>query len=420
MSPSRHFLFLQGLASPFLGRLAAQLMREGHMASRVNFCPGDAIYWPHAKGIAFKGRQSEFTDFFNSQLDGLKPDDIVLFGDSRPLHRLAIKASKSRGVRVHVFEEGYIRPDWITLERDGVNGSSLLPKDSSWFREASRHIKHPPESKHVPTPLWMRAAQDMAFHSANISARITYSQYRTHRPRSPALEYAGWAWRFTKFPLRRLREQDKFARLLGGSAPLFFLPLQLTGDSQLVRYSPFESIAEVIGTVMRSFAAHAPADAVLLIKNHPLDTGFDRHEKTTRTLSHELGIDKRVHFFESGNLPTIFKRVNGTVVVNSTVGLAALGYGCPVKALADAIYRIPGLTCDESLDAFWHNPMPPDMALVRAFRDVVLSTTQVNGNFFTNKGIRLAIQNCLGILTGEHPLEDLKRRVAGASSEAAV
>lgn len=409
----RNLLFLQGLATPFLGRLAGRLMEEGHYISRINFCPGDALYWPHGKGIAFKGRRSQFADFFDAQLDRLRPTDLVLFGDSRPLHRVAINEAKSRGIVVHVFEEGYIRPDWITLERDGVNGSSLLPRDPSWFREAWRHIGHPPETKHVPTPLWMRAVQDMAFHSANIAAPITYRQYRTHRPRPPALEYAGWAWRFAKFPVRRRREEGEFASLLDGAHPLFFLPLQLTGDSQLVRHSSFESIAEVIGTVMRSFAAHAPADAELLIKNHPLDTGFDRHEKTTKNLSRALGVEKRVHFFESGNLPTIFKRVRGTVVVNSTVGLAALGYGCPVKALADAIYAMPGLTFEGSLDEFWQHPTPPDMNLVRAFRDVVLATTQVNGNFFTREGIQLAVSGCKSMLAAESPLESLKRRVSG-------
>jgi capsular polysaccharide export protein len=193
----------------------------------------------------------------------------------------------------------------------------------------------------------------------------------------------------------------------------------LTGDSQLVRHSPFESVAEVIGKVMRSFAAHAPSDAELLIKNHPLDTGFDRHERTTKTLSRELGVEKRVHFFESGNLPTLFKRVHGTIVVNSTVGLSALGYGCPVKALADAIYSMPGLTCDQPLDEFWQEPTAPDMNLVRAFRDVVHAATQVNGNFFTADGIRLAVENCLPALTGDNPLEVLKRDVDSARADLA-
>lgn len=342
-----------------------------------------------------------------------QPTDLILFGDSRPFHRQAIPLAEQGKIRVHVFEEGYIRPDWITVERGGVNGHSGVPRDPAWYLAARREMTESPTAEHVPTPLWLRGVEDITYHLANATAPILYPHHRTHRPRSPAVEYAGWAWRFSKFPVRRACERRRLQYLLGGDHPLFFLPLQLAGDSQLVRHSPFASIGEVIETVMTSFAANAPSDAELLIKNHPLDTGFDRHEKTVRRLGRELGIRQRVHFFESGNLPLLFKRVQGTVVVNSTVGLVALTYGCPVIALADAIYRLPGLTYQGLLNEFWHRPSPPDMALVRSFRDVVHATTQVNGNFFTRDGIRLAVQGCDRMLAEESPLENLKRRVAG-------
>ena len=31
-----------------------------------------------------------------------------------------------RGLRIHVFEEGYMRPYWVTYERGGTNGHSRL------------------------------------------------------------------------------------------------------------------------------------------------------------------------------------------------------------------------------------------------------------------------------------------------------
>ena len=36
--------------------------------------------------------------------------DIVLYGDTRPTHAEAIKLAKALDWRVHVFEEGYLRP----------------------------------------------------------------------------------------------------------------------------------------------------------------------------------------------------------------------------------------------------------------------------------------------------------------------
>lgn len=413
---TRHFLFLQGLASPFLSCLAADLRERGDEISRINFCPGDELHWRCGSSISFRGRRSQFGEFFVSLLREKQPTDLILFGDSRPLHRLAIKDAQAEGLRVHVFEEGYLRPDWVTLERGGVNGSSPLPKDPDWYVEAKAHLDAQKKPESVPTPLWLRAAQDMSFHLANMAAPLTYRHYRTHRPRPPALEYAGWAWRFARFPTRASSEQRLLETLLQGDHPTFFLPLQLTGDSQLVRYSPFGSVGEVMEKVIRSFARNAPRKAKLLIKNHPLDTGFDRHEKTANVLSRKFGVEKRVHFLESGHLPDLLKRVQGTVVVNSTVGLVALSYGCPVKALGEAIYRMPGLTHIGALDEFWTNHSSPDMSLVHAFREVVKATTQVNGNFFTRQGIRLAVGNCAPMLRAESPLQNLQRKVAEGSA----
>ena len=36
--------------------------------------------------------------------------DIVLYGDTRPIHAEAIKLAKALDLRVHVFEKGYLRP----------------------------------------------------------------------------------------------------------------------------------------------------------------------------------------------------------------------------------------------------------------------------------------------------------------------
>jgi capsular polysaccharide export protein len=52
--------------------------------------------------------------------------DIVLYGDTRPLHAEAIKLAKGLDLRVHVFEEGYLRPYWVNYERGGANGNSRL------------------------------------------------------------------------------------------------------------------------------------------------------------------------------------------------------------------------------------------------------------------------------------------------------
>ena len=50
----------------------------------------------------------------------------MLYGDTRPVHAAAVMAARARGLCVHVFEEGYLRPWWVTYERGGTNGHSRL------------------------------------------------------------------------------------------------------------------------------------------------------------------------------------------------------------------------------------------------------------------------------------------------------
>jgi len=50
--------------------------------------------------------------------------DIVLYGDTRPIHAQAVEIANKLGLSVHVFEEGYMRPYWVTYERGGTNGNS--------------------------------------------------------------------------------------------------------------------------------------------------------------------------------------------------------------------------------------------------------------------------------------------------------
>jgi capsular polysaccharide export protein len=83
------------------------------------------------------------------------------------------------------------------------------------------------------------------------------------------------------------------------------------------------------------------------------------------------------------------------VVVNSTTGLSALHHNRPLKALGRALFDLPGLTFQGSLDRFWKEKPRPDQDLFRAFRGVVLRRAQINGSFFTEAGIALAIENAI-------------------------
>ena len=159
---------------------------------------------------------------------------------------------------------------------------------------------------------------------------------------------------------------------------------------------------------MESFARHAPADARLLIKNHPLDMGLVDYPKILRELSARFGLAGRVDYLETGDLGLILRHALGMVTVNSTAGALALGLGCPTIALSDPIYNLPDLCFQGPLDDFWTARPKPDGELFRRFRNTVIHTTQVNGGFYCPQGIKLAVDNSRRFLEPElSPLEEL-------------
>ena len=403
----RSFLFLQGLATPFFTRLGDHLRAGGADVHRINFCNGDAAYWGRRPAWAFDSTRHGLTDFLAMRFHDYGISDVMLFGDQRPIHRPAIEVARARGVRVHVFEEGYVRPNWITVERGGVNADSALPRDPQWYLVVNPGLPNHGDGLPMRVPLPVRATQDMAYRLANTLNPVNYPGYQTHRPRPAIVEYAGWTRRFASLPARSRSDGRLIHRLLAGRRPLFVLPLQLNGDAQIVQHSRFRDMGEVIDEVLASFARHAPPEAEILIKNHPLDTGLFHYRRHISHLAEGLGLRERAHYVDHGHLPTLMEHATGVVVVNSTVGLSALHQGRPTKALADAIYNMPGLTAQAPLDDFWREPVAPDPKLFRAFRNTVIDATQVNGDYFTREGIALAVKGCDRMLADRSPLEAL-------------
>jgi capsular polysaccharide export protein len=98
---------------------------------------------------------------------------------------------------------------------------------------------------------------------------------------------------------------------------------------------------------------------------------------------------------DGGHLPTLLAKSQGVVVVNSTTGLSALHHGRPVTVLGSAIFDIAGLTFRGPLDRFWRDAAIPNAELFKAFRKVVLKRAQMNGSFFTDAGMQVAIDAAL-------------------------
>ena len=407
------FLFLQGIASTFFADLGRALEEKGHAVRRINFCAGDALFW-RLPSDDFRGSQRRWPAFIGAYLRKHGITDLILFGDCRPMHRVAIEAAKPLGIRVHVFEEGYMRPNWITMELGGTNGHSSLPKTPDEIRALARRLPQPGRPMLASGDMLRRSVWDVCYNVANLCFPYLYPGYRRHRPVHIAVEYAGWIGKLTRRK-RVAREAASVAQdFLGDPRGFFLLPLQLDSDYQIRIHSPFAGVRPFLEKALESFARTAPEGVRLLVKLHPLDSGFGRWRGAVAEISERLGIADRVGFIDGGDLPSLIAASRGVLIVNSTVGMLSLDMGRPTLALGTAIYAIPGLIHDGDLDSFWTAPQIPDGALMADFRRVVLNRAQINGGFFSRGAIDRAVTGAVFRLEAAVPAPVADRATAGA------
>lgn len=388
----RAFVFLQGPPGPFFRLLGEEMRRQGIAVHRINLSGGDRLDWPEG-AVNFRGRFSEWPVFFDKFLRENRITDLLLYGDCRPYHLSAHGVAALRDVRIHVLEEGYLRPHWMTLEPEGVNARSTLSRDKSWFFNEARSLPTEPDLPPV-TASFRRRARDSYWHYHHVlTGRLSYPHYRSHRAHSILKEGFGWLWKFWREKKAAEAAEEVLGRLEG--KPKFVLPLQLSGDYQIRAHSSFPDMESAASYVIESFAANASPDVHLLLKAHPLDCSFFNWERFVSEHARRLGLEDRLHFVDGGNLDDMVQDARGLVCVNSTSATLALAKGTPVCTLGDAIYDLPGLTHQQHLDTFWLHPMAPEPGLYKAFRRVLVDRCLVRGGLASESAVSTLIESII-------------------------
>lgn len=379
----RRPLLLQGPMGPFFDQVARMLKARGRQVGKVHFNAGDEFFYSAGPAERYSGTRREWTSWLRRYIGEQHIDALVLFGQNRPLHLRARAVARELGLPVYVFEEGYFRPDYVTLECGGVNADSPLPRDPAFYR--GRPLQDPPPP--LPTRQRFRrmAWQAMAYSVALLAGHHRYRHYRHHRCLSPTVEGLRWVrsgWRKLWFRFTE-RKQAEWLYRPENAGRWFLVPLQVHNDSQVTHHSPFRSVEAFIDQVMGSFAAHAPAGDVLVIKHHPMDRGHRDYGQHIASRAQALGLEpQRVIYLHDAHLPTLLRYARGVVTINSTVGLQALYHRCPVVTLGESFYALPGLVHRGSMDSFWTQPDKVDPVLFRRFRAHVIAKTHLNASFY--------------------------------------
>ncbi|HEU5075976.1 MAG TPA: hypothetical protein VFU02_17400, partial [Polyangiaceae bacterium] len=389
----RQVLLLQGPVGPFFARLAEQLTRAGAEVHKVNFNAADDWFYSGPGLVRFQDRPEAWRSAVAELLVARRIDTLMLFGDTRPHHRIALELAKERGVESYVFEEGYVRPDYVTMERGGVNANSRLPRKLGDYAQLAPGTL--PKAAPVKHAFGMLAWYSAVYSLALTLGESRYPHYRHHKDLNAWRMAPVWAKGFVKKAWFACAERDQLSDLIRNYEKRFFLvPLQVYHDAQVVQ-SRFGSNEAFITEVVNSFAAHGDRDDIIVFKHHPLDRAYSDYADTIATAASAAGVADRVRYVHDLHLPSLLRAAKGTVVLNSTTGFSSLHHGTPVKVLGEAVYDVAGLTHQGPLAEFWSHPEAPGAKAYRQFRDGLIAASQLNGCFYSTDVARRVVHSLL-------------------------
>jgi len=420
----RRFLMLQGPHGPFFAHLAAMLRAAGADVLRVGFNMGDRAFWRDGESyIPWTGTPDAWPAGCADLMDRHGITDLVLYGDTRPIHAQAIELARSRGIMVHVFEEGYLRPYWVTYERGGSNGHSRLMKMTlAEMRAALENADDEvPDAPAVWGDLRQHIFYGALYHFFVMVANHGYRNFRPHRALPVVAEFRLYLKRLLLMPIHRMERWWATRRIRRGGFPYHLVLLQLEHDSSFRMHSSFGSMTDFIALVIEGFARGAPAHHHLVFKAHPLEDGRAAIEATIADQARKNGVAARVHYVSGGKLAGLLNHARTAVTVNSTAAQQALWRGLPLKAFGRAVYNLPEFVSDQPLPDFFAHPRRPDARGYRDYRRFLLETSQIVGGFYSARGRRELLRQVVDMmLAPQDPYDALRQGCAAPRQQLAA
>ncbi|QBY03535.1 capsular biosynthesis protein [Thalassotalea sp. HSM 43] len=402
----KNVLFLQSPLGTFFKYMANHFSTHGHKTFKINFNGGDRVYAGADHQFDYQGKTADWGKYIMSFIDEHNISDLVLYGDCRFYHRVAITVAKAKGIKVWCFEEGYLRAGFITLEQDGCNAYSTLNCSLDTIQST---VAKPVKSEVQVGPTFKkRLWYAVRYYIAATLTQNEFPHYEHHRPWSSWQECCFWLNNFKQKLTSKVKDIGVKRHVFRKFDQKFFLlPLQVQVDYQLREHSPFSSVEEVIKHVVISFAKNANKAEALLIKHHPQDRGFFNYRKLIKRLALQHNLMDRVFYVHDVNLPDIYRHAKGVVTVNSTVGISSLIHHLPTMTLGKALYDIEGITYQGSLNDFWTSNFTVDEELFAKFHSHVQQQTQIPGDFY--KGRRRLIDRVYDVIQSSPKISEIRK-----------
>ncbi len=268
------------------------LMISPHEVTRSGGSHGTAAILSQRRrvtGSRFVTVNKDYESFIKAAILKHHITAIVTYNDTGERNRTAIKLATTMGLSRYIVEHGYLRPHWITFDRDGVNGHSTLPKEGAFYHNNNDGFE---TAQAFPCRMRDQVLSTIKHFGASIALYPWLPFDTTYYGNSVFTQGTGYVseylWRKTNDERKSVEDIVKHRR---AGKQMFAVILQKPGDAQLRVHSSYGSNNPFLREACTSFAAFAPKDAVLVVKQHPLDYGVERTPRLFESLVRELKLE---------------------------------------------------------------------------------------------------------------------------------
>ena len=383
---NKNIIFLQGPMGYFFNDLSSYFFKKYKTNStHFIFNGGDLYFNKNKKNILCKNNLKKNTTCILKYILENNISSIFLFGDERAIHKYLINKIKkiNKNINIYVFEEGYIRPYYVTLEKNGVNANSNLFKKFNFndlnLYEEMKLFKHP---EHFSSRYYKMVYYASIYYLYMKIFKYKFKHYKHHRNPSPFYELK-YAFINIFKKLRNKIIEHKYLNFLKNDIKnnYIFFPLQVHDDFQLRSHSKFRNTENSIKYVLKLYKKYN-CQEYLVIKHHLMDRGKKDYSKLIQDEIKKLNLNKeKIIYFYDVHLPTCINNAKKCITVNSTVGLSSILSGKNTLFIGESIFNIKEFKINE--EEFFKNKLKKfDNRKIKLLKYFIINKTQLNGSFY--------------------------------------
>lgn len=236
---------------------------------------------------------------FRAQLNAA-PGAVAIVWNGLTGTRLAFASAARDAGRACLFVERAPLPGRITVDPQGVNAASRLPREAAFYRDWAQSTPRPEGTG------WRALGGDLV---ARVSRRAGVAQGRADENLS--------------------------------DSPFLFCPLQVPDDTQVTRFAGWCGGMAGFLRALSDAVAHLPDGWHLRLKEHP----SSKRSMATALAEMQARHGDRVVVDNTTDTFAQVAAARGVVTLNSSVGLQAFFHDKQVIVMGEALFRIPGVIC---------------------------------------------------------------------------